>query len=61
MIGPAGDKPGLTPGIKAWATKNGWIVLKPPIKAPTVVDPPVNAEVIQIDVKNPVLATVEPA
>lgn len=37
---PAGDKPGLIPDIKVWASKNGWSVPKPPSKAPTFVDPP---------------------
>lgn len=37
---PAGDRPGLIPDIKAWATKNGWTVPRPPTKAPTFVDPP---------------------
>jgi hypothetical protein len=40
---PAGDKPGLIPDIKVWATKNGWTVPKPPTKAPTFVDPPARA------------------
>jgi hypothetical protein len=40
---PAGEKPGLIADIKAWSTKNGWTVPKPPTKAPTFVDPPARA------------------
>lgn len=37
---PAGDKPGLIPDIKAWASKNGWPSPKPPTKMPVFPDPP---------------------